>query len=57
MNTLQAENIIKEIDALMAELQQERADLEKYISEQPEPMEDVELCELLDLTTRALCAP
>lgn len=57
MNTLQAENIIKEIDALMAELQQERADLETYISEQPELMEDVELCELLDLTTRALCAP
>ena len=57
MNTLQAENIIKEIDALMAELQQERADFEKYLSEQPEPMEDVELCELLDLTTRALCAP
>lgn len=48
MNTLQAKNRIKEIDALLAELQQERADLEKYISEQPEPMEDVELCELLD---------
>ena len=57
MNILQAKKQIKEIDTLLVELQQERADLEKYISEQPEPMEDVELCELLDLTTRALCAP
>ena len=48
MNTLQAKNRIKEIDALVAELQQERADLEKYINEQPEPMEVVELCELFD---------
>lgn len=48
MNTLQAKKRIKEIDALMAELQQERADLEKYISEQLEPMEDVELYDLLD---------
>lgn len=48
MNILQAKNRIKEIDALFAELQQERADLEKYISEQPEPMEDVELYDLLD---------
>lgn len=48
MNTLQAKNRIKEIDALVAELQQERAYLEKYINEQPEPMEVVELCELFD---------
>lgn len=40
MNTLQAKNRIKEIDALLAELQQERDDLEKYISENPEPMEE-----------------
>ncbi len=31
----------------MAELQQERTDLEKYIREQPEPMQNVELYELL----------
>ena len=49
MNILQAKNRIKEIDASLAELQQERDDLEKYISEQPEPMEDVELYDLLDL--------
>lgn len=48
MNILQAKNRIKEIDALMAELQQERDDLEKYINEKPEPMEDVELYDLLD---------
>lgn len=48
MNILQAKNRIKEIDALMAELQQERDDLEKYINEQPETMEDVELYDLLD---------
>lgn len=48
MNILQAKNRIKEIDALLAELQQEREDLKKYISEQPEPMEDVELYDLLD---------
>ena len=48
MNILQAKNRINEIDALMAELQQEREDLEKYISEPAEPMEDVELCNLLD---------
>lgn len=49
INILQAKDRIKEIDALLAELQQERADLEKYINEQPEPMEDVELCELLEM--------
>lgn len=38
----------KEIDALMAELQQERTDLEKFINEQPEPIEDVMLYDLLD---------
>lgn len=48
MNTLQAKNRIKEIDALLAELQQERKDLEKYIIENPEPMEDIALCDLLD---------
>ena len=48
MNILQAKNRIKEIDALLTELQQERDDLEKYINEQPEPMEDVELYDLLD---------
>ena len=48
MNILQAKNRIKEIDALMAELQQERDDLEKYINEQPETMKDVELYDLLD---------
>ncbi|MDY3965021.1 MAG: DNA-directed RNA polymerase subunit alpha C-terminal domain-containing protein [Prevotella sp.] len=48
MNILQAKNRIKEIDALMAELQQERIYLEKYISKQPEPMEDVMLFALLD---------
>lgn len=48
MNILQAKNRIKEIDALLAELQQERAVLEKYINEHPKPMEDIELCELLD---------
>lgn len=48
MNILQAKNRIKEIEILLAELQQERADLEKYINEQPESMEDVELCDLLD---------
>ena len=47
MNTLQARNRIKEIDAQIAELKREREDLEKYISEQSEPMEDVELCDLL----------
>lgn len=35
MNILQAKNRINEIDALLVELQQEREDLEKYISEQP----------------------
>ena len=48
MNILQAKNRIKEIDALLAELQQERDDLEKYINEQPETMKDVELYDLLD---------
>ena len=48
MNILQAKNRIKEIDALMAELQQERDDLEKYINEQPETMKGVELYDLLD---------
>ncbi len=48
MNILQAKNRIKEIDALLAELQQERADLEKYINNQPETMEDVMLYDLLD---------
>ena len=48
MNILQAKNRIKEIDALMAEPQQERDDLEKYINEQPETMKDVELYDLLD---------
>lgn len=48
MNILQAKNRIKEIDALMAELQQERDDLEKYINEQPETMKDMELYDLLD---------
>lgn len=48
MNILQAKNRIKEIDALMAELQQECADLEKFINDQPEPMEDVMLYDLLD---------
>ena len=48
MNILQAKKQIKEIDTLLVELQQERADFEKYINEQPEPMEDVELCGLLD---------
>lgn len=48
MNILQAKNRIKEIGALMAELQQERKNLEKYISEQLEPMEDIELYDLLD---------
>lgn len=52
MNILQAKNRIKEDYALLAGLQQERADLEKYISEQPEPMEDVELCELLDCNNK-----
>lgn len=33
---------------MLAELKQEREELEKYISEQPEPMEDVELYDLLD---------
>ena len=47
-DVLQAKNRIKEIDALLVELQQEREDLEKYISEQPESMEDVELYDLLD---------
>lgn len=32
----------------MAELLQERDDLEKYINEQPETMKDVELYDLLD---------
>lgn len=32
----------------MAELQQERDDLEKYLNEQPETMKDVELYDLLD---------
>lgn len=32
----------------MAELQQERTDLEKFINEQPEPIEDVMLYDLLD---------
>ena len=32
----------------MAELQQERDDLEKYINEQPETMKDMELYDLLD---------
>lgn len=36
------------IDALLAELKQERDDLEKYINEQPETMKDVELYDLLD---------
>lgn len=31
MDILQAKNRTKEIDVLLAELQQERADLEKYI--------------------------
>ena len=48
MDILQAKNRTKEIDALLAELQQERADLEKYINDQPESIENVELCELLD---------
>lgn len=48
MNILQAKNRIKEIDTLLVELQQERADLEKFINEQPEPMEDVMLYDLLD---------
>ena len=39
MNTLQAKNRIKEIDALVAELQQERADLEKYINERKPPIQ------------------
>ena len=52
MNILQAKNRIKEIDALLAELQQERVDLEKNIYKQPEPMEDVELCELLDCNNK-----
>lgn len=40
MNTLQAKNRIKEIDALLAELQQERENLAKYISENPGPIEE-----------------
>lgn len=40
MNTLQAKNRIKEIDALLAELQRERECLEKFINENPEPMEE-----------------
>lgn len=36
MNTLQAKNRIEEIDEFLAELQQERKELEKYLSEQPE---------------------
>lgn len=48
MNTLQAKNRIKEIDSLLVELQQEREGLEIYISENPEPMEDIALCDLLD---------
>lgn len=48
MNILQAKNRIKEIDALMSELQQERENHEKYISEHPAPMEDVKLYDLLD---------
>lgn len=48
MNILQVKNRIKEIDALMAELQQERDDLEKYINVQPETMKDVELYDLLN---------
>ena len=48
VNILQAKNRITEIDALLAELKQEREDLEKHISEQPKQMEDVELYDLLD---------
>lgn len=40
MSTLQAKSRIKEIDALLAELQQEREDLEKFISENPKPKEE-----------------
>ena len=57
MNTLQARNRIKEIDAQIAELKREREDLEKYISEQSEPMEDVELCDFWAVMTRTSCAP
>lgn len=56
MNILQAKNRIKEIDVLMAELQQEREDLEKYISEQPETMKDLELYDLLDSNDKKLRA-
>lgn len=52
MNTLQAKNRIKEIDALLTELQQERKDLERYIIDNPEPMEDIALCDLLDSDNR-----
>ena len=52
MNTLQVKNRIKDIDTLLANLQQERKNLEKYISENPEPMEDIALCDLLDSENR-----
>ena len=55
MNTLQAKNRIKEIDTLLAELQQERDSLEKFISENPEPMENIDLCDLLDSADRNHC--
>ena len=55
MNTLQAKNRITEIDTLLAELQQERDSLEKFISENPEPMENIDLCDLLDSADRNHC--
>lgn len=55
MNTLQAKNRIKEIDAQLAELQQERQNLKIFISENPEPIEDIALCDLFDSGDRNHC--
>lgn len=48
-----SKNRITEIDVLLVELQQERKDIEKYISENSEPMDDIVLCNLLDTDNRS----